>query len=89
MNVANYEQQPLDASVIGDAKQYLKENTIVQVLFHNGKAIDIELPTFIEVKIKETDPGFKGDTVSGATKIAIVETGAKIFVHSSSKKATS
>jgi len=43
----------------------------VQVLFHNGKAIAIELPTFIEVKIKETDPGFKGDTVSGATKPAI------------------
>ncbi|MBI2606562.1 MAG: elongation factor P [Deltaproteobacteria bacterium] len=80
MNVANYEQQPLDASVIGDGKDFLKENTVIQVLFHNGKAIGIELPTFVELKVTETEPGFKGDTVSNSQKPALLETGAKITV---------
>jgi len=80
MNTLNYEQTPLDASVIGDAKNFLKENIVIQVLFHNGKAIGIELPTFIEMKIAETEPGMKGDTVSGATKFAKTDTGATISV---------
>ncbi len=80
MNSQNYEQQSIDHATIGDAKDFLKENISVQILFYNGKPIAIELPTFIEAKIKETDPGYKGDTVSGATKFAIIETGAKISV---------
>lgn len=80
MNNANYEQIPLDAVVIGDGKDFLKENTVIQVLFHNGKAIGVELPTFVELKIVETEPGFKGDTATNAQKPAILETGAKISV---------
>ena len=80
MNTANYEQQPIDGKVIGDAADYLKENTITQIQFHNGKAIGIDLPTFVELTIKQTEPGHKGDTVTGANKPAILETGAKIGV---------
>jgi elongation factor P len=80
MNQANYEQVPLDAAVLGDGKDFLKEGIVAQVLFFNGKAIGVDLPTFVELTIVETDPGFKGDTVSGATKPAKVETGATIYV---------
>lgn len=80
MNTKNYEQQPIDARAIGDAKLYLKENILVQILFFNGKPIGVEMPTFIDVKVVETEPGMKGDTVSGAMKPAIVETGAKVMV---------
>lgn len=80
MNQANYEQVHLDHGVIGEASDFLKENIVVQVLFHNGKPIGLELPTFVELAIVETDPGFKGDTVSGATKPAKLETGASVLV---------
>lgn len=80
MNQANYEQVPLDAVVLGDGKDFLKEGIVAQVLFFNGKAIGVDLPTFVELKVVETDPGFKGDTVTGANKSATVETGAKVYV---------
>ena len=80
MNTGNYEQMPIDASVVGDSKDFLKENLPVQILFFNGKAISLELPTFVEVLIVETEPGFKGDTATNTLKPAIVETGAKINV---------
>jgi elongation factor P len=80
MNQANYEQQPLDGSVIGDGKDFLKENLVIHVLFYNGKAIAVELPTFVELAIKSTEPGFKGDTATGAQKPAILETGVSVNV---------
>jgi len=80
MNTANYEQVPLDASVLGDGKDFLKENSQIQVLFHNGRPIGVELPTFVELKIVETEPGFKGDTATNALKAAKMETGCTIRV---------
>lgn len=80
MNQTNYEQVPLDSSVIGDAQNFLKENLVIQVLFHNGKAIAIELPTFVELTVKTTEPGFKGDTATGAQKPATLETGLTVNV---------
>ncbi len=78
MNQANYEQVPLDASLIGDAKDFLQENLVIEVLYYNGKAIGVELPTFVELKVIQTDPGFKGDTATGAQKPAKLETGASV-----------
>lgn len=80
MNTANYEQMPLDRSVLGEATEYLKENLVVQILFYNGKTIGVELPTFVELKVVETDPGFAGDTATGAQKPAKMESGVQISV---------
>lgn len=80
MDTTTYEQTSILAENLGDAVNYLKENTDCDLLFYQGTAIDIALPTFIEVTITKTDPGLKGDTVSGATKPAEIETGATIQV---------
>jgi len=80
MDNGNYEQLHINKEDMGDAAKFLKEGTHVSILFYNGKAIDIELPTFMELKITETEPGMKGDTVSNTTKPAILETGASIQV---------
>lgn len=80
MNTQNYEQVPLDDSVVGSAKDFLQENLAVQVLFYRGKPVGLELPTFVELKIVDTEPGFKGDTATGAQKPAKVETGATVSV---------
>jgi elongation factor P len=80
MNQANYEQVVLHEEILGDAKDFLQENTVSQVLFFNERAIAIELPTFVVLKIIETDPAFKGDTVTGGTKPAKLETGANVQV---------
>lgn len=80
MNTTNYEQVPLDAAVVGLGRDFLIENLTVQVLFYRSKAVGVELPTFVELKIKETEPGFKGDTATGATKPAKLETGATVSV---------
>lgn len=80
MNQTNFEQSVLDRSVLGDSAGYLHENLVIQVLYHNGRAIAAELPNSVVLKIVETDPGFKGDTVSGATKTAKLESGASVLV---------
>jgi len=80
MDQSNYEQILLDTEVLGEAVNFIHENLVVQVLFHNGRAIGCELPNSVIMKIVETDPGFKGDTVSGATKNAKVETGHTVQV---------
>ena len=80
MDTESYDQIPIADDVIGDAKLLLKENTEVEVLFWRGKPVNIELPQFVEVEIRKSDPGIKGDTSSGATKPATVETGAVIQV---------
>ncbi len=80
MNVENYEQIALDADAIGDALKFVKENEMVKVCSHNGNVFAIEPPLFVELQIIDTEPGFKGDTATGATKPATVETGAVVYV---------
>ncbi|MDF2523720.1 MAG: translation elongation factor [Clostridiales bacterium] len=80
MDVESYEQMPINASTVGDLLKFVKENMTVKVLSHNGKVFGIEPPTFVELEVTETDPGFKGDTATGATKPAKVETGATVKV---------
>ncbi len=80
MDQSNFEQTVLDRSLLAEAADFLHENLVIQVLFHNSKAIAVELPNSVILKIVETDPGLKGDTVSGATKIAMLESGGKISV---------
>lgn len=80
MNQSNYEQVPIDGHIVGDAKDFLKENLVIQVLFYNGKVIGLELPTFVELAVAETEPGFKGDTATGAQKPAKMETGCTVSV---------
>jgi len=80
MDTENYDQVALDADTVGDALKFVKENEMVKVCSHNGKVFAIEPPLFVELEITETEPGFKGDTATGATKPAIVETGAQVSV---------
>jgi elongation factor P len=65
---------------VGEAKLYLQENLEVDVLLYKGNAINIELPAFIQAVITKTEPGIKGDTASGSTKPATIETGATVQV---------
>lgn len=80
MDTESFEQSEINASDIGDTLRYVKENEMVKVLSHNGQVFGIEPPMFVELTITETEPGFKGDTATGATKPAIVETGAQVKV---------
>ncbi|MGE4231954.1 MAG: elongation factor P [Bacteriovoracia bacterium] len=80
MNQATYDQIPIDVGIIGTGRDFLKENLVVQVLFYNGKPVGLELPTFVELAVVETEPGFKGDTATGAVKPAKLETGASVNV---------
>ncbi|MBR4776646.1 MAG: elongation factor P, partial [Lachnospiraceae bacterium] len=80
MNTENYEQIALTADQIGDALKFVKENDMVNMLSYQGKVFSVEPPMFAELVITETEPGFKGDTATGASKPAIVETGAQIMV---------
>jgi elongation factor P len=80
MDTTTYDQIPIPASVVGDAVQWLKESLEIDVVFWRGKAVNIELPAFIEAEITYCEPGIKGDTASGATKPATLETGAIVQV---------
>ena len=80
MDTKNYEQIPFTLEQVGDARTYLKENLEVDVLFWRGRPINIELPAFIEALITGCEPGVKGDTASGSTKPATLETGAVVQV---------
>ena len=80
MDVENYEQIALNSDMIGDALKFVKENEMVKVCSHNGNVFAIEPPLFVELEITDTEPGFKGDTATGATKPAVVETGATVYV---------
>ena len=77
MDVENYEQIALDKTTIGDTLKFVKEN---EMCSHNGNVFAVEPPLFVELQITETEPGFKGDTATGATKPATVETGATVMV---------
>ncbi len=80
MDVESYEQLPINKSAIGNTLDLVKENEVVRILSHKGNVFGIEPPTFVELEVTQTDPGFKGDTATGATKPATVETGAVIKV---------
>ena len=80
MDSESYDQIPFSSDQVGDAKKYLLENLVVDVLFWRDQPINIELPAFIEAAVTECEPGIKGDTASGATKPATLETGAVVQV---------
>ena len=80
MNTENYDQIALNNETIGDALKFVKENEMVKVCSHNGNVFAVEAPLFVELEIIDTEPGFKGDTATGATKPATVETGAVVNV---------
>ena len=80
MNTETYDQIALNSDDIGDSLKFVKENDMVKVCSHNGKVFAVEPPMFVELEITDTEPGFKGDTATGATKPATVETGAIVYV---------
>ena len=80
MDTETYEQTPLNSTMLEDALPYLKENMIVKILSYKGNVFGVEPPNFVELKVVETEPGFKGDTATGATKPAKLETGATVNV---------
>jgi elongation factor P len=80
MDTSTYEQIYLDEDHVGDAGNYLIENLPVKILFYRGEPIGIDLPIFIELRIVEAEPGVRGDTVSGASKPAKLESGAVVQV---------
>ena len=80
MDGETYDQSAINASDVGDALKFVKENETVKILSCNGKVIGIEAPISVELTVTETEPGFKGDTATGATKPATLETGATINV---------
>lgn len=80
MNTSNYEQEFLTPDQMGDTIHFLKENTVCDILFFDGKAIGITLPFFVELKITKADPWVKGDTASGDSKPATLETGYDLQV---------
>lgn len=80
MDTENYEQSSLTEGQLGDAKKYLKENMIIGVEFFQGDIIGVELPNAVELTVVETDPGIRGDTATGGTKPAKLETGYVVKV---------
>ena len=80
MDTETYDQIALSADNVGDSLKFVKENEMVKLCSHNGNVFAIEPPITVELEVTETEPGVKGDTATGATKPAIVETGAKILV---------
>lgn len=80
MNNETFDQIAINASDVGDALKFVKENETVKILSHDGKIFGIEPPLFVELEITQTEPGFAGNTAQGATKPAIVETGASVQV---------
>ena len=80
MDTETYEQLPRGTDLLESALPYLKENMVVKVLSFKGSVFGVEPPNFVELEVTETEPGVKGDTATGATKPAIVETGATVMV---------
>jgi elongation factor P len=80
MDNENYEQMNISADSIGDGVKWLLENMNIGVLFFQGNIIGVDLPNFVEMTVVDTEPGIKGDTATGATKNATLETGAVVSV---------
>ncbi len=82
MNPVDYEQTVLKSSTLGDAVEYLTPNLQIHVSYHDGQAVGVELPTFVELTVVETEPGLKSATASSVTKPAKTETGLMVQVPS-------
>jgi elongation factor P len=80
MDTDTYEQPAIPTKVIGDAASYLREETVIEVSFYQGEPLSIELPITVELEVAKTQPGVKGDTATGATKAATLETGLVVQV---------
>ena len=80
MDTTTFEQLFLTAEQMGENKDFLKENLVIKTLFHNKRSIGVEVPMFVELKVVKSDPGMRGDTATGATKPATLESGAVIQV---------
>ena len=89
MTVENFDQIALNSDDVGDSLKFVKENEMVKICSHNGNVFAVEAPLFVELEVIDTEPGFKGDTATGATKPATVETGAvgnvPLFVEQGNK----
>lgn len=80
MDVDTYDQISISKDEIGDSLKFVKENEMVKICSHNGDVFAVEPPLFVELAVTETEPGLKGNTATGATKPATLETGAEIMV---------
>ncbi|MCH5202095.1 MAG: elongation factor P [Oscillospiraceae bacterium] len=80
MDTETWESIPISADILGDAFKFVKENMVCKILSYKGKVFGVEPPNFVELQVTKTDPGFKGDTATNATKPATLETGAEIKV---------
>lgn len=80
MDMETYEDLPVNASVLSDSFKFVKEEMVCKILSYKGKVFGVEPPNFVELVVTQTDPGFKGDTATNATKPATVETGAEVRV---------
>ena len=80
MDTSTYDQFAYEKRSLGENTDLLKEETIVKIVLYRGEPISVELPIFMELKVVETDPGVRGDTASGGTKPAVLETGATLKV---------
>lgn len=80
MDMETYDMTPVAAADLGDAFRFVKENMICKIMSYKGKVIGVEAPTFVELEVTDTDPGFKGDTATNVTKPATLETGSEIKV---------
>lgn len=80
MDLDTYEQPVLTADMLGDAVYYIKENDVVDLLIYDSEPVSVELPTAVELRVVQTEPGVKGDTATGATKPATLETGLVVTV---------
>jgi elongation factor P len=80
MDMETYEMLPVNASVLGDNFKFVKEEMVCKILSYKGSVFGVEPPFFVELVVTQTDPGFKGDTATNATKPATLETGAEVRV---------
>jgi elongation factor P len=80
MDNVSYEQVSIPAEALGDQRLFLLDNTNVSVLFYKGRAVGVDLPTWVEMEVVETEPGFKGDTANNVLKPATLTTGAVVHV---------
>lgn len=80
MDTETYEQMPISLEEVGGAADYLKEGLIVEVSLYEGRPVGVEPPVFVELEVAETAPGVKGDTASGGSKPAVLETGLAVNV---------
>jgi len=80
MDPEDFDQHSFDAALLGSGRKYLSEGMDLTAVVVDGKVISLEVPAFVELRVEQTDPGFKGDTVSGGSKPAVLEGGAQVNV---------